>query len=414
MPQLNAPVTKLLSVWDQLPERYQSFIRFCIVGAIAAAVHYGIYYLLLLVGCPVNPAYIAGYIVSFVGNYFATSYFTFHSKPSWGHFVGFAGSHALNFVLHIVLLNFFLWLLPLVLGTGEHFNELIAPILVMTVAMVIQYTILNMVFKDRKPCGGEVMLSFDIEEWDLPLEHGVEYDPLTQGMEVSAFGANRILDCLKACGEIRATFFCTTNFANHAPEVIQRIVAEGHEVAAHGCDHFKPQASDVAESKRMLEQLTGQTILGYRQPRMFPVDIKEQVKQGYLYNASLNPAFIPGRYMHLNTPRTYFKEEGLLQIPASVSPWLRIPMFWLALHNFPLWLYKGLAHRILRHDGYFNTYFHPWEFYELNELKALRIPLIIRHHAGSDMYERLKAVITDLQQQGCTFISYSDFAQRKK
>jgi len=399
MPRHNVPVSN-----------YQ-FIRFCIVGALAAAMHYGIYYLLLLVNCPVNPAYIAGYLLSFVANYFATSYFTFRSHPSWAHFIGFASSHAINFVLHIILLNFFLWLLPILLHTSQHFNELVAPVLVMGVAMLVQYTILNWVFKDRKPCGGKVMLSFDIEEFDLPLEHGVQYDPIAQGMQLSVFGANRVLDCLQACGNIHATFFCTTNFANHAPEVIQRIVAEGHEVAAHGCDHYHPQASDVAASKRILEQLTGQTIVGYRQPRMFPVDITEQAKQGYRYNASLNPAFIPGRYMHLNTPRTYFMQDGLLQIPASVSPWLRIPMFWLALHNFPLWLYKALAHRILRHDGYFNTYFHPWEFADLGAYPELKIPFIIRHHAGESLYERLKSFIQDLQQQGCEFITYGEFTR---
>jgi len=400
MPQHKELVTKLAP-----------FIRFCIVGASAAAVHYGIYYGLLQVNCPVNPAYIAGYLISFFGNYFATSYFTFHSRPTWPHFVGFAGSHALNFVLHIVLLNFFLWLLPLALGTSEHFNELVAPVLVMTVAMLIQFTILNFVFKDRKPCRGQVMLSFDIEEFDLPREHGFAYDSLSDGIHVSSHGANRILDCLKECN-VHATFFCTTNFAQRAPEVMARIVAEGHEVAAHGCDHFEPKASDVVESKKYLEQATGRTILGYRQPRMFPVDIKEQAKQGYIYNASLNPAFIPGRYMHLTTPRTYFMEEGLLQIPASVSPWLRIPMFWLALHNFPMWLYKALCHRILRHDGYFNTYFHPWEFYELNGLKGLSTPYIIRHHSGENLYQRLRTLIQDLQQQECEFITYGQFAQQ--
>lgn len=411
MPQHSVQVTKIAQVWNKLPERYQSFIRFCIVGAAAAAVHYGIYYLLLLVSCPVNPAYIAGYLISFVGNYFATSYFTFHSRPSWPHFAGFAGSHAINFVLHIVLLNLFLWCLPLCFGTSEHFNELIAPILVMAVAMIIQYTILNWVFKDRKPCGGDVMLSFDTEEFDVPREHGVEWDTLKEGMDVSRFGTNRILDCLKECG-VRATFFCTKNFAMAAPDIIQRIMDEGHEVAAHGCDHWSPKETDVIESKQYLEQATGRTMLGYRQPRMFPVDVRLQAQQGYIYNASLNPACIPGRYIHLTTPRTYFMEEGLLQIPASVSPWLRIPMFWLALHNFPMWLYKALTHRILRHDGYFNTYFHPWEFYALGEHPEMKMPFIIRNHAGQAMYDRLKAVILDLQKQECTFITYGEFAQK--
>ena len=114
------------------------FIRFCIVGTVAAGIHYGIYYVLLRLGAGHNLAYATGYILAFICNFIATSYFTFKTGPSWGKFAGFAGSHAVNFLLHMVLLNVFLWM-------GMH--ELIAPIVVMLVAMLVQYTILNFVFK---------------------------------------------------------------------------------------------------------------------------------------------------------------------------------------------------------------------------------------------------------------------------
>ena len=88
-----------------------------------------------------------------------------------------------------------------------------------------------------------ILLSFDTEEFDVPREHGVDF-PLDEAMKVSVYGTNRILDCLKNNG-VKATFFCTSNFAENAPEVMRRIMDEGHEVAAHGCDHWQPQASDV-------------------------------------------------------------------------------------------------------------------------------------------------------------------------
>ena len=53
-----------------------------------------------------------------------------------------------------------------------------------------------------------ILLSFDIEEFDVPREHGVDYDPIRQGMEVSRCGTARILDILRAAG-VRATFFVT-------------------------------------------------------------------------------------------------------------------------------------------------------------------------------------------------------------
>jgi putative flippase GtrA len=119
-----------------LSDKACQFVRFSIIGTCAAAVHYGIYFLLQL-WMDVNVAYTAGYVISFVGNFYATNYFTFHTMPTWRNFTGFAGSHAVNYVLHIVLFNLFLWM-------GIH--RLIAPPLVMLVAMLVQFTILRFVF----------------------------------------------------------------------------------------------------------------------------------------------------------------------------------------------------------------------------------------------------------------------------
>ena len=256
-----------------------------------------------------------------------------------------------------------------------------------------------------------ILLIFDTEEFDVPREHGVDF-PLDEAMKVSVYGTNRILDCLKK-NEVKATFFCTSNFAENAPEVMRRIMDEGHEVAAHGCDHWQPQASDVSRSKEILERLTGRTIEGYRQPRMFPVSDTELERMGYVYNSSLNPAFIPGRYMHLSEPRTCFMTGKLLQIPASVTPWIRFPLFWLSCHNLPMWLYQSLVNRVLKHDGYFVTYFHPWEFYPLGEHPEFKMPFIIRNHSGKGMEERLDMLIRNLKEKGYPFMTYSEFAQIK-
>lgn len=121
-----------------IDERIRQFLRFGVVGLTSSAVHYGIYYLLLFV-VSATAAYIVGYIISFVGNYFLTNYYTFHTMPSWKHFFGFSGSHGVNFLLHVVLFSLFLWL-----GV----NELIIPILVMGIALVVQFTILRCVFSN--------------------------------------------------------------------------------------------------------------------------------------------------------------------------------------------------------------------------------------------------------------------------
>jgi len=257
-----------------------------------------------------------------------------------------------------------------------------------------------------------VLLSFDTEEFDVPREHGVEFS-LEDGMKASIEGTTLILDILKEKG-VRATFFCTGNFVMNAPDIMKRILDEGHEAACHGVDHWEPKPTDFRESKVILERETGVNAAGYRQPRMFAVDDSEIAAAGYIYNTSLNPAFIPGRYMHLSTPRTYFMKDGVLQIPASVSPWMRIPLFWLALHNFPKWFYIALVRRVLRKDGYFATYFHPWEFLELKAHPEWKMPFIIKNHSGSQMCERLGWLIDTLGSGGCEFITYQDFALKIK
>lgn len=256
-----------------------------------------------------------------------------------------------------------------------------------------------------------ILLSFDTEEFDVPRESGVDFT-LAQGMEVSHYGTERILDILDRNG-VKATFFCTTNFAENAPDIIRRILASGHEVAAHGCDHWQPKPTDVFRAKERLEELTGRPVAGYRQPRMFPVSDEDIRRAGYIYNSSLNPCFIPGHYNHLDKPRTYFMRDGVLQIPASVTPWIRFPMFWLALHNLPLWLYKAFARRTVSHDGYLSTYFHPWEFYPLGEHPEFKVGFVSRNHAGKEMERRLDSVIKMFKERGEEFTTYSDFTRRK-
>lgn len=252
-----------------------------------------------------------------------------------------------------------------------------------------------------------VMLSFDTEEFDVPREHGADIS-LEDAVHVSNMGVNKVLDLLEQ-EKVKATFFCTTNFALNMPETIVRILQNGHELASHGCDHTFPIREHWKESKQQLEQRFGVTVNGYRQPRMFEVDDKELRAIGYLYNSSINPAFIPGRYMNLKVKRTVFEKDGLLQIPTSVTPLFRIPLFWLSLHHFPLWLYKCMALHTLNSDGYFNTYFHPWEFYPISQYSQYNIPFFIGKRTGDAMLFRLKCLIDSFLRQEAEFVTYSDF-----
>lgn len=257
-----------------------------------------------------------------------------------------------------------------------------------------------------------ILLSFDIEEFDVPAEHGV-YIPLDRQIEVSVQGTNRILDILLE-NDVKATFFCTATFAINAPDIIKKIKEQGHEIASHGYYHSAFDVSDLLESRKRLEEISGSKIYGYRMARMMPVDEKEIYKAGYEYNSSINPTFIPGRYNNLGVSRTYFNKEGVIQIPASVSPILRFPLFWLSFHNLPTQWYRFLAARTLKKDGYINIYFHPWEFADIKERqKEYNLSYIIVNNSGNDMVRRIDSFIKHFKKRGVPFYTFTQFISIK-
>ena len=231
-----------------------------------------------------------------------------------------------------------------------------------------------------------VLLSFDIEEFDMAFEYGKSISFEDQ-ISISVTGTNHILDSL-AKHQISATFFCTVTFAMHAPQIINRITSEGHELASHGYYHSNFKDEHLLLSRQELERLSGHPVQGYRMARMMPVDQREIQKAGYTYNSSINPTWLPGRYNNLKVSRKWFYEDGVLQLPASVSP-LRFPLFWLSFHNLPLWLYKHLASRTYHKDGYLNIYFHPWEFTDLNDKERFGFPSYVSKNSGQQMIDRM-------------------------
>ena len=254
---------------------------------------------------------------------------------------------------------------------------------------------------------GKILLSFDVEEFDLPREHDGEIS-LEEGVKVSSAGLLKILELLKRC-EVKATFFVTGNFARINPKLVLQIMKDGHEVACHGVDHFEPKKTDIAESKKIVERVIGKEVVGYRQPRMFKISYLELEKCGYKYDSSVNPAFIPGRYNYFDIPRKPFLKEGVLEIPTSVATYMRVPLFWLSLHLFPKKMYLKMAKMVVKKTGYFATYFHPWEFSD--ELATYgQVPGYIKKNSGDELVKRLEFVILELKKWGYTFETYDAYA----
>lgn len=255
----------------------------------------------------------------------------------------------------------------------------------------------------------EILLSFDIEEFDFPKERGQSIS-VEDGVFVSKLGTEKILKILKR-QKVKATFFVTGNFAKFAPETVKQMVKDGHEVAAHGVDHFVRRKTDIKEAKTILEKVTRQEVLGWRQPRMQKINYDELSKQGYLYDSSINPAFIPGRYNNAKLKRTPYKisakPRSILEIPASTATFMRVPLFWLALHLFPFWLYRLLAKMSLKKTGLFVTYFHPWEFTDLSKFSI--VPWYIKLNSNHKLEKRLEKLIINLKKSGCNFVRFRDY-----
>ena len=111
----------------------------------------------------------------------------------------------------------------------------------------------------------------------------------------------RILE-MYAEADVKATFFTLGWVAERFPDMVRRIVAEGHELASHGWEHRMvttqtPEefAHDVRRTKAFLEDLGGVAVSGYRAP-------------SYSINATNN------RWAHDGPAR------GGLPLPARASP----------------------------------------------------------------------------------------------
>lgn len=253
------------------------------------------------------------------------------------------------------------------------------------------------------------MLTFDLEEFDIPEEYGQRVSPDDQ-MSVTRQGTDRLLALLDEFDNIQVTFFTTGNYALQNPDLIRQI-AQKHEIASHALFHnpFRPmEENDIAESKKVLERISGQLIRGFRMPRLQPFPMERLVENGFLYDSSINPTYLPGRYNLLHKSPDPYRERGIIELPCSTTPLLRIPLFWLAFKNLPVSLYAWLCKRTLRKRQNLMLYFHPWEF---ADLKDYQLPGYIKKNDGMQLIEKLRFLIESLQKENVRYISCEEFCR---
>jgi peptidoglycan/xylan/chitin deacetylase (PgdA/CDA1 family) len=211
-----------------------------------------------------------------------------------------------------------------------------------------------------------LLLTFDLEEFDLPRELGQPISPRRQ-VEVTDDGLQLLLPTL-AAHDVRATFFVTGRFARARPERMRGLCAAGHEVGVHGLLHrddyrrmeHRLAVRRLVRARELVERVIGQPVAGVRMPHLLPCPPARLAEAGFRYDATPHPTWIPGRYRGLHWPRVSLAggrhparaHLRLARLPPSrfvalVSP-VRRPgtmMIRLAAAQAP----------------YLQVYFHPWE-----------------------------------------------------
>lgn len=256
-------------------------------------------------------------------------------------------------------------------------------------------------------------LSFDLEEFDIPLEFNT-YINKEDMLNISLEGTKNILSLIEKY-KIKSTFFVTTDFYRRYPDLIKNI-SKIHEIASHGehnKDYNKMKDNEIIESikqnKLLLENGIKRKITGFRAPRMLILKHSILRKANIKYDASLHPTYVPGRYNHLFRSRKISRKEGVMVIPTSVSPFTRTPMTWLWFRNLGLKYAKICTNLCFLTDSYVNIYFHPWEFVSLTNWK---IPTIIKRNTGKIIYNKLDKYISWLIRKRVNFITLNELAEK--
>jgi peptidoglycan/xylan/chitin deacetylase (PgdA/CDA1 family) len=215
--------------------------------------------------------------------------------------------------------------------------------------------------------GGVLLLTFDLEEFDWPVERGRSLD-LEAQLRVTTDGLARLAPVLASHG-VRVTFFTTASFAAARPEVVRALARGGHEIAAHGLSHLDDYqtmdedraVASLQRARHILESIVERPVLGFRAPRLRAGSLAVVRAAGYRYGANVHPTWVPGRYCQITAPRRPWLEDGVIRIPISVAPWCRWPLsfLWFRFNGVAV---TTLASRLaLRDTGYLCLYFHPWE-----------------------------------------------------
>ena len=175
----------------------------------------------------------------------------------------------------------------------------------------------------------------------------------------------------------KATFFILGWVAKAFPELIAEIAKQGHEVASHGMNHRRATTqsraelkTDIESSIHLLEDITGNKVLGYRAPS-FSIGKPNEwafellAELGLVYSSSTYP-IAHDLYGTPDWPRfIHHRPEGIVEIPI---PTIRKDEKNTGIGGggyfrlYPYWMSKKRINQFhLSEQKPYSFYFHPWE-----------------------------------------------------
>ena len=248
-----------------------------------------------------------------------------------------------------------------------------------------------------------ILLSFDLEEFDLPREYNVTIEE-NEMFRISYDGCERILNILNKY-KIKGTFFVSANFAKKYPNLVKKI-SKKHEIGLHCYEHKDKNFERLEEAKKIIENIINKKIMGFRAPRYQTPDYEQLKELGLKYDSSSHPTYIPGRYNNFLKSRKISTKEGVKIIPVSVSPLFRLPLFWIIFRNMPLFYSKLITKSCLVKDDYVCLVFHPWEFINI---KNYKIPFLVKRNTGEKIELKLEKYIVWCLENKFIFIGIEDY-----
>lgn len=223
---------------------------------------------------------------------------------------------------------------------------------------------------------------------------------------------DRLLGLLEA-RSVKGTFFVLGHVARKHPSLVKRIAAAGHEIASHGFDHelvYNQSPSefreDVRRSRLLLQDLSGQPVIGYRAPSYTIMQrtlwaLPILVEEGYLYDSSIFP-IARRRYGMPRAERWAHRMEvgggkAIAEFPLpTVRVWpVNLPVTGGAyLRLLPLSFQLAALNLVLRSGRPFVLNVHPWEL----DPEQPRMPVGLRtrwthYHNLDRTMERLERLL---------------------